>query len=74
MIQDPERCTQAAAVTAVDDLKLRVCPERSRVTRHSLCLDVWELPANLIGGSGGDLPPPLKESNLLWAELQVPAD
>lgn len=73
MIQDPESYTRTAAVAAVDDLKLRVCPERSRVTRHSLCLDVWELPANLIGGSGGDPPPPLKESSLLWVELQVPA-
>lgn len=32
--------------------------------RRSLCLDVWELPANLIVGSGGDPPPPHRESTI----------
>ena len=54
----------------MDDLKLRVGPEPGE--SHSVCLDVWELPANLIGRSGGGPPPPLKENRLLWVELQEP--
>lgn len=57
MIRDPDGRGQAAAA---DDLKGRVGPGE----RHSLRLDVWGLPANLIGGSGGDPPPPLEESRL----------
>lgn len=34
--------------------------------RRTLCLDVWELPANLIVGSGGDPPPPHRESTICF--------
>ena len=69
MTQDPKRHARAAAV---DDLKPRGGPE----TRHSLCLHVWKLPANLIGGSGGDPPPPHKESTVYcgWSFRCQPAE
>lgn len=44
----------------MDDLKRRVSPEPGE--SHSVCLDVWELPANLIGRSGGVHPHPSRKT------------